>query len=157
MYHQGDGTIILKAPNVKNRVFWVNIAISKLNLLYRYCLKLIGELRKEKKFWQQCCQNSTKIRREKDKKVERERRGISATLLPKFLYPNFCLSCVLCEKKQLRQCHCRNRKKRKFFFGNCGNGIAENGKKKFEWNYGNVIAENGRKKKNLLLKSGKKF
>ena len=37
-------------------------------------------------------------------------------------------------------------KKRKSFFGNCGNGIAENGKK-IEWNYGNVIAENGRKKK----------
>ena len=35
------------------------------------------------------------------------------------------------KKRQLRQCHCRNRgKKRKFFFGNCGNGIAENGKKK---------------------------
>ena len=39
-------------------------------------------------------------------------------------------------------------KKRKNFFGNCGNGIAKNGKKKkFEWNYGNVIAKNGRKKK----------
>ena len=98
------------------RVFWVNIAISKLNLLYRYCLKLIGELRKEKEFRQQCCRNSTKIRREKDKKVERERRGISATLLPKFLCPNFCPSCVLCEKKQLRQCHCRNREKKEIFF-----------------------------------------
>ena len=91
------------------RVFWVNIAISKLNLLYRYCLKLIGELRKDK-----------------DKKVERERRGISATLLPKFLCPN---SCPSCEKKQLRQYHCRNRKKEIFFFGNCGNDIAKNGKK----------------------------
>ena len=39
-------------------------------------------------------------------------------------------------------------KKKKFFFGNCGNGIAENGRgKKIEWNCGNVIAENGRKKK----------
>ena len=36
--------------------------------------------------------------------------------------------------------------KKKIFLGNCGNGIAENGKKN-EWNYGNVIAENGRKKK----------
>ena len=59
-------------------------------------------------------------------------------------------------------------------FGNCGNAIAENEKKKFvlsivamalpkmekkkfEWNYGNVIAENWRKKKILLPKSGKKF
>ena len=58
---------------------------------------------------------------------------------------------------------------------NCGNTIAEIGKKKekiflvivaialpkmekkIEWNYGNVIAKNGRKKKYLLLKSGKKF
>ena len=79
-------------------IFWVNIVISKLNLLYRYCLKLIGELRKEKEFRQQCCRNSTKIRREKDKKVERERRGISATLLLKFLCPNFCPSC---EKKAI--------------------------------------------------------
>ena len=85
---------------MKIGVFWVNIAISKLNLLYRYCLKLIGELRKEKEFRQQCCRNSTKIRREKDKKVERERRGISATLLPKFLYPNSCPSYVLCAKKK---------------------------------------------------------
>ena len=51
----------------------------------------------------------------------------------------------------------KQEKKRKNIFGNCGNGIAENGKKKIEWNYGNVIAENGRKKKYLLLKSGKKF
>ena len=29
--------------------------------------------------------------------------------------------------------------------------------KKNEWNYGNVITEKGRKKKNLLMKSGKKF
>ena len=43
------------------RVFWVNIAISKLNLLYRYCLKLIGELRKEKEeeFRQHCYRNSS--------------------------------------------------------------------------------------------------
>ena len=52
----------------KDGVFWVNIAKSKLNLLYRYCLKLIGELRKEKEFWQQCCRNSTKIRERKRKR-----------------------------------------------------------------------------------------
>ena len=130
MYYQGDGTIILKAPNVKNRVFWVNIAISKLNLFYRYCLKLIGELRKEKEFQQQCCRNSTKIRREKDKKVERERRGISSTLLPKFLCPNSCPSYAYVLKKS----NCGNviaeiGYKRKNIFGNCGNSIAENGKK----------------------------
>ena len=50
----------------------------------------------------------------------------------------------------------KQEKKEKFFFGNCGNGIVENGKK-IEWNYGNVITENERKKKILLPKSGKKF
>ena len=157
MYYQGDGTIILKAPNVKNRVFWVNITISKLNLLYWYCLKLIGELRKEKELRQQYCRNSTKIRREKDKKVERERRGILATLLPKFLCPNFCLSCVLCEKKQLRQCHCRNRKKKKFFFLVIVAMALPKMGKKIEWNYGNVIAENGRKKKICCQNLGRNF
>ena len=33
------------------------------------------------------------------------------------------------KKKQLRQCHCQNRKKKKLFFGNYGNGIVENEKK----------------------------
>ena len=47
--------------------------------------------------------------------------------------------------------------KKKKKIGNCGNGIAENGKKKIEWNYSNVIAKNGREKKILLPKSGKKF
>ena len=50
----------------------------------------------------------------------------------------------------------KQEKKEKNIFGNCGNSIAENGKK-IEWNYGNFIAENGRKKKILLPKSGKKF
>ena len=46
----------------------------------------------------------------------------------------------------------KQEKKRNFFLGNCGNGIAENEKKKIEWNYGNVIAENGRKKKKFVAK-----
>ena len=108
-------------------------------------MKLIEELRKEREFRQQCCRNSTKIRREKDKKVERERRGISATLLPKFLCPNSCPFCA--KKKQLWQCHCRNRKKKKFFFLVIVAMALPKMGKKIEWNYGNVIAENGRKKK----------
>ena len=48
--------------------------------------------------------------------------------------------------------------KKIFCFGNCGNGIAENEKKKKIYIYiyicfgncGNVIAENGKKKKNLF-------
>ena len=90
-------------------------------------MNLIGKLRREKEFQQQCCRNSTKMRREKKKKGERESRGISATLLPKFLCPKYCRSVK--KKKQLRQRHCRKRKK-KNCFGNCGNAIAENGKKK---------------------------
>ena len=63
------------------------------------------------------------------------------------------------------QCHCRNREKKKICCGNCGNGIAENEKKKkivlaivamslpkmekknCFGNCGNGIAENGKKKK----------
>ena len=118
------------------RVFCINIAKSKLNLLYRYCLKLIGELRKEKEFGQHCCRNSTKIGERKRKRWREKEEEFR-----QHCYRNSCLSCVLCAK-----CHCWNRKKKKIFFGNCGNGIAVNGKK-IEWNYGNVIAENGRKKK----------
>ena len=86
---------------MKKGVFWVNIVIFKLNLLYRYCLKLIGELRKEK-----------------DKKVERERRGISETLLPKFLCPNSCPSCA--KKSNCGNAIAEIGKKRKNIFGNCG-------------------------------------
>ena len=99
-----------------------------------------------------------KNRREKEKKVKRERRGISAKLLPKFLCPNSCPSCVLCaKKKQLRQCHCRNRKKKEKIFLVIVAMTLLKMEKKIEWNYGNVIAENGRKKKILLPESAKKF
>ena len=86
-------------------IFWVNIVISKLNLLYRYCLKLIRELRKEKEFRQQCCRNSTKIRREKNREKEEEFRQHyyrnSSAQIP-----------TRAKKKQLLQCHCRNREKK---------------------------------------------
>ena len=65
------------------------------------------------------------------------------------------VSCVL-KKSNCGNAIAEMGKKRKNIFGNCGNDIAKNGKK-IEWNYGNVIAENGRKKKILLPKSGKKF
>ena len=138
-------------------VFWVNIVKSKLNLLYRYCLKLIRELRKEKEFRQQCCQNSTKIGERKRKRWrEKEEefrqhcyRNSSAQI------PARPVSCVL-KKSNCSNAIAEIGKKRNFFFDNCSNGIAENGKK-IEWNYGNVIAEYGRKKKYLLPKSGKKF
>ena len=49
-------------------VFWLNIAIFNLNQHYRYYLNLIGKLRREKEFRQQCCRNSTKIGERKRKR-----------------------------------------------------------------------------------------
>ena len=79
------------------------------------------ELRKEKEFLQQCCRNSIKV-------GERKKRnfGNAVTEIP----PSKMLPVQL-KKKQLRQRHCRKRKK-KNCFGNCGNAIAENGKKNYE-------------------------
>ena len=120
-------------------------------------MKLIEELRKEKKFRQQYCRNSTKIGerkrkrwREKEEEFRQHCYRNSSAQIPARL-----VSCVL-KKSNCGNAIAEIGKKRKKFFGNCGNGIAENGKK-IEWNYGNVIAKNGREKKNLLPKSGKKF
>ena len=65
--------------------------------------------------------------REREKGGERKKRNFGNTVteipLPKILP-------VQLKKKQLRQRHCRKRKNKKICFGNCGNAIAENGKKK---------------------------
>ena len=131
-------------------IFWVNIVISKLNLLYRYCLKLIGELRKEKEFRQQCCRNSTKIRSEKDREKEEEFRQH-------------------CYRNSSAQIPARAKKK-----NNCGNAIAEIGKKKNLVIVAMELPKMKKKKKNwmelwqchcrkweekkiLLPKSGKNF
>ena len=50
----------------------------------------------------------------------------------------------------------KQEKKRNFFFGNCGNGIAENGKK-LNGIMAMSLPKMGGKKKILLSKSGKKF
>ena len=138
-------------------VFWVKIVKSKLNLPYRYCLKLIGELRKEKEFQQQCCRNSTKIGgrkrkrwREKEEEFRQHYYRNSSAQIP--ARPVFCV---------LKKSNCGNAiaeigKKRKFFFGNCGNGIAENGKK-LNGIMAMSLLKMGGKKKILLPKSGKKF
>ena len=86
-------------------------------------MNLIGELRKEKEFRQQCCRNSTKV-------GERKKRnfGNAVTEIP------------------LPKCHCRNReKKENLFWVIVAMALPKIGKK-IEWNYGNVIAENERKK-----------
>ena len=107
-------------------------------------------MRKEKEFRQECCRNSTKIRREKNKKAERERRGISTTEeFRQHCYRNSSAQNPVrpVKKKQLRQRHCRNRKGKKFFFLVIVTMALPKMGKKIEWNYGNVIAENGREKK----------
>ena len=68
--------------STKNGVFWVNIAKSELNLRYRYCFNLIGELRKEKEFRQQCCRNSTKAGERKKRNFG---NAVTEIPLPKFL------------------------------------------------------------------------
>ena len=101
-------------------------------MFYRYCLKLIKKLRKEKEFRQQCCRNSTKIG-ERKRKMWREKeeefrqhcyRNSSAQFLARPV------SCVL-KKSNCGNAIAEIGKKKKFIFGNCGNGFAKNGKKKF--------------------------
>ena len=132
----------------------VNIAKSELNLCYRYCLNLIGELRKEKEFRQQCCRNSTKVRERKKKGWREKQEEFRQCCYWNSFAQIPARSCV---KKQLQQCHCRNREKKEFFFLVIVAMTLPKMGGKIEWNYGNVIAENERKKKMLMPKSGKKF
>ena len=86
-------------------------------------MNLIGKLRREKEFRSKFNKNEE---REKEKGGERKQRNFGNTVteipLPKMLP-------VQLKKKQLRQRHCQKREK-KICFDNCGNAIAENGKKK---------------------------
>ena len=79
-------------------VFWVNIAKFELNLRYIYYLNLIGKLRKEKEFRQQCCWNSTKIGERKRKSWREKEEEFRQCC-----YRNSCAqilarSCVLCAR-----------------------------------------------------------
>ena len=124
------------------RVFWVNIAKSEVNLCYRNCSNLFGILRREIEFQYYCCRNSTKSMREKKKKVEREN--------VEFRQQGYRISCAqFCYLgvRGVRWVPEVKRKKKNFFWQtNCGNAIAEIGKKKICNNCGNGIAENGGKK-----------
>ena len=89
---------------------------------YSHCSKLFKNLRKESEFWQRCCRNSTKLW-ERKRKNGREKilnfgNGITEIPAAQIYWPI----------NQLWQCHCRNREKK--IYGNCGNAIAENGRKK---------------------------
>ena len=114
---------------------------------YRYCLNLIGELRKEKEFRQQCCRNSTKVGERKRKSWREKEEEFRQRCYRKSSAQIPTRSCV---KKQLRQCHCRNREKKEIFFLVIVAMALPKMGKKIEWNYGNVITENERKKKNSL-------
>ena len=69
----------------KQGVFWLNIVKFEVNLRYRYCSNLFRDVRKESEFRQYRYQNSTKSRKEKKKKWEREIFLFSTTPSPKFL------------------------------------------------------------------------
>ena len=94
-------------------------------------MKLIGKLRKEKEFRQQCCRNSTKIG-EKKRKRWREKEEEFQQHCYRNSSAQICTRPVSCV---LKKSNCGNAiaeigKKRKNIFGNCGNSIAKNGKKK---------------------------
>ena len=101
----------------------------------------------KREFRQQCCRNSTKIGERKRKRWRQKEeefrqhcyRNSSAQI------PAPLVSCVL-KKSNYGDAIAKIGKKRKNIFGNCGNGIAENGKKKL----------NGIMAMSLLKMGGKK-
>ena len=107
------------------QVFWLNIAKFRVYLHYRHCSKLYRELRRESEFRQWCCRNSTKV-------WERKRKSGWEKIL------NF--SNHITEIPIAQTCWSKT---------NCGNAIAEIGKKRICGNCGNAIAKNGRKKNKI--------
>ena len=109
-------------------VLWLNIAKFGVYLRYRHCSKLFRKLRKESEFRQRCCRNLTKV-------WERKRKSGREKILN--------IGNHITEIPVVQTCWL------KF---NCGNAIAEIGKKNFCGNCGNAIAENGKKKKIVVAK-----
>ena len=97
-----------------------------------YCSNLFRNLRKESEFRQYHCRNSTKVG-ERKRKSGREKFLIFGNTITEIPFANTCCpsGCSKCEcaqkENQMGQWYCRNRKKKN---GNCGNAIAENGRKK---------------------------
>ena len=92
-------------------VFWLNIAKSGIYLRYSHCSKLFRELRKDSEFRQQYCWNSTKVW-ERKRKSGREKIlsfGNGITEIPT-AQTNREINCgnAIAEvgKKNLWQCHC---------------------------------------------------
>ena len=107
-------------------VFWLNIVKFLVNWCYRYCFNLFSNLRKESELRQYHCRNSTKVG---ERKIKRRREkflifGNTITEIPSAhtCCPSGCSKCE-CARKE-------NQMWEKKIFGNCGNAIAENGRKK---------------------------
>ena len=115
--------------------FWLILQNEKL-------ICVIGTIQSYLGFWGEIefryyrCWNSTKSMREKKKKVERENVEFRQRWY-RISSAQFCCQCVECPKwkgkkkltNELWHCYCRNRGIKKKI-SNCGNGIAENGRKK---------------------------
>ena len=120
---------------VKHRVFWLNIAKFEVNLCYRYCSNLFRNLRKESEFRQYHCRNSTKVG-ERKRKSGREKFLIFGNTITEIPFAHSCYP------SGYSKCECTQEKpnvamalskQKKNFFGNCGNAIAENRRKKKQW------------------------
>ena len=81
-------------------------------------MNLIGKLRREKEFRQQCCRNSTKIGERKRKRGKEKAEEFRQHCYRNSSAQNAARSV---KKKAIAAKNC---------FGNCGNAIAENVKKK---------------------------
>ena len=92
-------------------------------------MNLIGKVRREKEFRQQCCRNSTKIGERK-----RKRGREKAEEFRQYCYRNSSAQNATrsVKKKAIAATPLLKKEKKKFCFGNCGNAIAENVKKNYE-------------------------
>ena len=89
----------------KQGVFWLNIAKFEVNLRYRYCSNLFRDVRKESEFRQYHYRNSTKSRKDKKKKWEREifdfRQHHNRNSFCLDLLPSGCLKCECVQGKPI--------------------------------------------------------
>ena len=123
----GDQIILTPIWIYLSRVFWLNIAKFEVNWCYRYCFNLFSNLRKESELRQYHCRNSTKVGKRKIKS-RRDKFLIFGNGIAAIPFAHTCClgGCSKCECAQGKP----NDVEIFFFFGNCGNVIVENGRKK---------------------------
>ena len=121
----GDQIILTPIWIYLSRVFWLNIAKFEVNWCYRYCFNLFSNLRKESELRQYQCRKSTKVGKRKIKS-RREKFLIFDNTITEIPFAHTCYL------SKCSKCECAQGKPNvgKFFFGNYGNAIAENGRKK---------------------------